>query len=393
MRIPSIHNELYGQTNLLDLVLALIYVLFILRQFSIYIKIDRKIGFFSLSMGLIHFFVTFVSYNFVVNGSADAKYYYWESANITDWGLSYLSNGTTFIIFFNYMLVQWFQLSFLGCFLVFSFISYLGCLKLFKIIINITGENYNRWYLLLLLLGIHFWTVSLGKDSLMFYAMCSLCYNIYFDKPKSHYILPLLLIGFIRLHILIFVLVGGGISYVFTDKKINAQTKFIFAGIVLGALLFLVPFFLKEMAVTNLSDIEGKLQNSINANEEGGAGVNLKDSNLVVKWFSYMFRPFVFEARDPMFLISALENLVWLYIFFIIIKGLFFDKIKTNYILWSYIGIILACTLPLAYTLANFGISMRQKIMIFPFFLILFFIVKNCRNSFYENSISDQIHE
>ena len=127
----------------------------------------------------------------------------------------------------------------------------------------------------------------------------------------------------------------------------------------------------------------------MNANVEGGAGIDLKDANLIVKWFSYMFRPFVFEARNPMFLVSALENLVWLYIFFIIIRGLFFDKIKTNYILWSYIGIILTCTLPLAYTLANFGISMRQKIMIFPFFLILFFIVKKSRKSFYENSIPD----
>ena len=198
-----------------------------------------------------------------------------------------------------------------------------------------------------------------------------------------------MLIGFIRLHVLIFVLVGGGVSYVFTNKKIKTQTKFVFAGLVLGALLFLVPFFLKEIAVTNISDIEGKLQSSMNANVEGGAGIDLKDSNLVVKWFSYMFRPFVFEARNPMFLVSALENLVWLYIFFIIIRGLFFDKIKTNYILWSYIGIILACTLPLAYTLANFGISMRQKIMIFPFFLILFFIVKKSRKSLYENSIPD----
>ena len=151
MKTPSIHSELYSQTNLLDLVLTLIYVLFILRQFSIYIKIDRKIGFFSLLMGLMHFFVTFISYSFVISGSADAKYYYWESTYITDWGLSYLSNGTSFIVFLNYMLVQWLQLSFLGCFLVFSFISYLGCLKLFKIIINITHKDYNGWYFFLLL--------------------------------------------------------------------------------------------------------------------------------------------------------------------------------------------------------------------------------------------------
>ncbi len=385
--------SIYSEINILDYVLILLYVLYILKQFSVYTKIDRKIGAFSLVMGLLHFIITFASYGFILGSVADAKHYYSESMSITDWGLSYLSNGTSFIIFLNYMLVQWFHLSFLGCFLVFSFISYLGCLKLFEVIIDLTDRNYNISYLLLLLIGTHFWTVSLGKDSLMFYSMCCLCYNIYFDKPKSHYILPLLLVGLIRLHVLIFVLVGGGVSYVFTNKKIKMQTKFIFVGLVLGALLVLIPFFLKEIAVTNFSDIEGKLQNSMNANLEGGAGVDMKDSNLIVKWFSYMFRPFIFEARNPMFLVSALENLVWLYIFFIIIKGLFFDKIKTNYILWSYIGIILACTLPLAYTLANFGISMRQKIMIFPFFLILFFIVKNHRKSFYENSISDQIHQ
>ena len=385
--------SIYSEINILDYVLILLYVLYILKQFSVYTKINRKIGVFSLVMGLLHFIITFASYGFILGSVADAKHYYSESMSITDWGLSYLSNGTSFIIFLNYMLVQWFHLSFLGCFLVFSFISYLGCLKLFEVIIDLTDRNYNISYLLLLLIGTHFWTVSLGKDSLMFYSMCCLCYNIYFDKPMSHYILPLLLVGLIRLHVLIFVLVGGGVSYVFTNKKIKIQTKFIFVGLVLGALLVLIPFFLKEIAVTNFSDIEGKLQNSMNANLEGGAGVDMKDSNLIVKWFSYMFRPFIFEARNPMFLVSALENLVWLYIFFIIIKGLFFDKIKTNYILWSYVGIILACTLPLAYTLANFGISMRQKIMIFPFFLILFFIVKNCRKSFYENSISDQIHE
>lgn len=381
--------SIYSETNILDYVLILLYVLYILKQFSVYIKINQKIGIFSLVMGLVHFIITFASYGFILGSVADAKHYYSESISITDWGLSYLSNGTSFIVFLNYMLVQWLQLSFLGCFLVFSFISYLGCLKLFDVIIDLTDRKYNVSYLLLLLIGTHFWTVSLGKDALMFYAMCCLCYNIYFDKPRGHYILPLMLIGFIRLHVLIFVLVGGGVSYVFTNKKIKTQTKFVFAGLVLGALLFLVPFFLKEIAVTNISDIEGKLQSSMNANVEGGAGIDLKDSNLVVKWFSYMFRPFVFEARNPMFLVSALENLVWLYIFFIIIRGLFFEKIKTNYILWSYIGIILACTLPLAYTLANFGISMRQKIMIFPFFLILFFIVKKHRKSFYENSIPD----
>lgn len=372
--------SIYSETNILDYVLILLYVLYILRQFSVYTKINRKIGVFSLVMGLLHFVITFASYGFIINSAADAKYYYSESMSITDWGLSYLSNGTSFIVFLNYMLVQWFQLSFLGCFLVFSFISYLGCLKLFEVIIDLTDRNYNISYLLLLLIGTHFWTVSLGKDSLMFYSMCCLCYNIYFDKPKSHYILPLLLIGFIRLHVLIFVLAGGGVSYVFTNSKIKIQTKFIFAGLVSGILYFLIPIFLTKMEVNNIAEAENKMQASINSNVKGGAGIDLKDSNLIVKWFSYMFRPFVFEARNPMFLLSALENLVWLYIFYIIIKNLIKNKTR-NYKVWSYICIIVVCTLPLAYSLANFGISMRQKIMIYPFFISLFFILKNKQKS------------
>ena len=372
--------SIYSEINILDYVLILLYVLYILKQFSVYTKINQKIGIFSLVMGLVHFIITFASYGFILGSVADAKHYYSESVSITDWGLSYLSNGTSFIVFLNYMLVQWFQLSFLGCFLVFSFVSYLGCLRLFDVIIDLTDRKYNVSYLLLLLIGTHFWTVSIGKDALMFYAMCCLCYNIYFDKPRSHYILPFLLIGFIRIHILILLLVGGGISYVFTNKKIKMQTKLIFAGLVFGILIFLIPIFLTKMEINNIAEAENKMQASMNSNKEGGAGIDLKDANLIVKWFSYMFRPFVFEARNPMFFLSALENLVWLYIFYIIIKNLIKNKTR-NYIVWSYICIIVFCTLPLAYTLANFGISMRQKIMIYPFFVSLFFIMKNKQKS------------
>ena len=122
--------SIYSEINILDYVLILLYVLYILKQFSVYTKIDRKIGVFSLVMGLLHFIITFASYGFILGSVADAKHYYSESISITDWGLSYLSNGTSFIIFLNYMLVQWFHLSFLGCFLVFSFISYIYSMKI-----------------------------------------------------------------------------------------------------------------------------------------------------------------------------------------------------------------------------------------------------------------------
>ena len=152
--------SIYSETNILDYVLILLYVLYILKQFSVYTKINQKIGIFSLVMGLVHFIITFASYGFILGSVADAKHYYSESVSITDWGLSYLSNGTSFIVFLNYMLVQWLQLSFLGCFLVFSFISYLGCLKLFDVIIDLTDRKYNVYYLLLMLIGTQFWTVS-----------------------------------------------------------------------------------------------------------------------------------------------------------------------------------------------------------------------------------------
>lgn len=386
------NNQLYSEKNILDLVLVLLYVLFIIRQFSVYVKINRVLGVYSFFMGMIHLLMTFIAYNFVVNSlAADAKHYYLMSSKITDWGLSYLSNGTSFIIFLNYILVQIFQLSFLGCTMVFSFVSYLGCLQIFKIIIDATEKKYNIWYFLLLLAGLHFWTSLIGKDALIFYAMCSICHNLYFNESKKKYLLPILLIGLVRIHILIFILVGGGLSYVFTNDRIKLGTKLVFTLVVSGALFLLVPYFMQEMEVTNLVEIENKVQRSVNANEVGGAAVNLAGSSLFFKWFSYMFRPFIFEATNALFLVSAMENLVWLYMFFIIIKNLINSKNRT-YIVWCYVGIILACTLPLAYTLSNFGISMRQKIMIYPFLVGLFFILNYKRKVVNENSIFNKIH-
>ena len=78
--------SIYSEINILDYVLILLYVLYILKQFSVYTKIDRKIGVFSLVMGLLHFIITFASYGFILGSVADAKHYYSESMSITDWG-------------------------------------------------------------------------------------------------------------------------------------------------------------------------------------------------------------------------------------------------------------------------------------------------------------------
>ena len=67
--------SIYSETNILDYVLILLYVLYILKQFSVYTKINQKIGIFSLVMGLLHFIITFASYGFILDSVADAKHY------------------------------------------------------------------------------------------------------------------------------------------------------------------------------------------------------------------------------------------------------------------------------------------------------------------------------
>lgn len=97
-----------------------------------------------------------------------------------------------------------------------------------------------------------------------------------------------------------------------------------------------------------------------------------------------LFMPFVWQARNPVTILSALENLVLLFltIYFLFrtrIYGLFVYTFR-NPVLLFCISFSLITALIVGLTTANFGALVRYKMPLLPYFLSYFIILINLMN-------------
>lgn len=366
------------QNNLLDLVILLAYlfgILALVRKFKVF---PKKIYLLVVYIGLTHLLFTLVYYFYSFTAVADAKGYYLSVYHTyTSFSDTSIADGTSFIGFVLYPLIHIFGLSYLSCFFIFSFISLIGVYKLYEILLKINDFKWSNWFYLMLLPGMHFWTSSIGKDSLIFFGICVLLNAYFFKRAYTKYILPLLLIGLVRFYILAFIGAGFFLALILLSKQIKLGYKILLMGVFAGAVILIAPYFFESISLSGLEQVEKQKEIIQQANMEGGGAVNLSNANILVKWFSYLFRPFVFEAKSFFALVTAIENLVWMVIFYKIFLGIKRKNIRVslNSFFWICFVSIFTITLPAAFLLSNLGIAARQKNMIVPFMFIVFFIL------------------
>ncbi|MCY0970989.1 hypothetical protein [Chryseobacterium wangxinyae] len=243
-------------------------------------------------------------------------------------------------------------------------------------ILKLVSYRYTRWLWLFVMPSMHFWTAAIGKDALIFLGLSWMVYNYFTNKSKISSFIPLILVTLTRFYVVALIGAGTGIALILISKQLKISYKIfamiIFSGV--GVLIF--PYFLDAISVGDVSNISKRSAAVMRANQEGGGAVDLQGSNLLVKWFSYLFRPFLFEARSPQMLVTALENVMWLVIFYKIYLGIRNAKFipeKRRTFFWVALASLVIVTLPSAFILSNFGISSRQKIMIVPLMLYMFF--------------------
>lgn len=337
----------------------------------------------SLLLLLEHLLFTYLYYVYSLNNIADSTLYYISAhSSYSSWSETSFVNGTAFIELLLFPLIHYFGLTYFACFFIFSFFSLLGIFKLFKIVLDINRFRVSNWYYLFLLPGLHFWTVAVGKDSLIFYAICSLLYCYYFKKKWFNYIIPMLLIGIIRFYIFAFIGVALFLSLLFLSKKIKIRGK-IFLGLVFAVCIFLIsPYFFKSINVDGVKSIAEQQQIIAAANMGGGGAIDLTNSNIIVKFLSYLFRPLIFEARNVQGLFAAFENIIWMVIFYKLFIGIkrkaLFKDHETFF--WFSFTSILTIALPAAYILSNLGIASRQKVMVIPFLFVTLFMIISYNN-------------
>jgi len=342
----------------------------------------------------VHFILTIAYLLYSGNNASDSVNYYIKSLKAEDW-LSLFQTGTVFITFLGFFFIKLLNLSYNSVMLIFSFLGYIGCVYFYlaakeNISISKGLFGYSYTEILFLLPNLHFWSSSLGKGSIILLGLAFLAFGLSrFNRRIVFLLLGSFLVFMIRPHILFSFITAIVIALLITQKGIKWYFRFIIfiaAIILFFSLIGTVTEFTETDSLNVLSS--NTLNNRASELSKASSGVDIQNYSLVMKLFSFWFRPLFVDGLSGVGLLASFENLLYLLMFWIIIKEGFFNWPNING--WFRIGIIffLIGSLILSQISGNLGIAMRQKAQLTPFFFIFFCKVISFRESYNSRRVS-----
>lgn len=163
--------------------------------------------------------------------------------------------------------------------------------------------------------NLHFWSSGIGKDTIMFFAIILFIYSLTNKKKRVlNLVLSVLLMFFVRQHMLLFLVLGFGFGYLLSSKA--ALYKKVSIGVI--ALIIVIPLLtsllkLTEIESLNSSDIEEFSTSKAGSfSEDSGSGIDISSYFLPLKVLTFLFRPLFFDAPNAFGLIISLENAFYL---------------------------------------------------------------------------------
>ncbi|MBI4647470.1 MAG: hypothetical protein HY738_13000 [Bacteroidia bacterium] len=311
--------------------------------------------------------------------------------------------------------------AFLGMFryilmtIVLASISYIGIWKIFRLFISqIEGTKSALVFSFLFIPSVAFWGSGILKDTYTYSATCWFIYcsyNLLISKRRIFWnSTGLIICGYLLLSVrpfmLYIVLLGIIIMlihyYFFTIKSARLRTALtpviliVFGG---GGILLLS--YLGSIAGKEYSSLDKLLEKAYvtqqDLKQEYYCGNSFDIGNFeptIPSVLSFapqaviagLFRPFIWEARNPVMVVSALENtlllLLTLYVILVSLITLVKNGLKfmlRNLFDNSLVVFSLVYAIPYAFMIglstANFGALVRYKIPLIPFFLASLFVI------------------
>jgi len=342
----------------------------------------------------------------------DSGYYtHLYMANVSNYMVPRFALPFSYIFFNSYICI---------CFCL-SFFSFGGCWRIFKMFNEMYPALRKKIAVSVLFLpSILFWGGSLLKDSICLGSMGFFIYAIYsifFRKRKifSSIVIAIfsgLLLYYIKPYILL-CLVPALLLWLFIqfrtriqDRTLRQITGFLFAivSIVLG-IVALQAITQSELATQYSSDkilqtVQGA-QNSFESTGEGsgssfkiGEATNSIGSSLLLfplGLVATFFRPFFWEAGNPLMILSALEAFAFLILTYIAFRRIGFKRFfsiafSDSVVIFCLVFSILFAGI-VGITTTNFGALSRYKIPCLPFYLFALFIVMHKSGKFSPNVI------
>ena len=364
----------------IDFLQLLTTIVVLIVSFLICLKLG--VAFFRLStkrvikLFLWHFIFCLIYIFYVTNVGGDANGYF-SRANA---GLVNFNVGTRFVDWLTSILIN-LNLSFVGVFFFFNCLGTIGLLAFDSTLKSIPSHSKKFTSLktfLPFLPSISFWSAGLGKDAISFLAISLAIWSITrLRKKNSILVISIIIMLLVRPHIAAIMVVALCTSIAF-ERGVKLPIKVLVLLISLLGTSLILPFALKYSGVSsygglNSESIQTYIDKRQSYNLEGGSSVNIDSMSLPMQMFTYLFRPFPFEARSITSLFASLDNMVLFMIIIIGLKSIFHKNLKYDFanrkFLWVYSLLTLVI---LSMTTANLGIAMRQKWMFVPVIMYLF---------------------
>lgn len=335
----------------------------------------------------IFFYGVYLAYAYI--NPSDSHNYYRELTLHKGGWFELWGTDTTFI---NFLSFPFFKLGFsyemlMATFAWFGYLGFVFAYLFFREKIPIKITVFKRFDLLTLILffpNMHFWTASLGKGAPIFLGLMMFTYAIVNPKGRTTLlILGSIIIFYIRPHVFMFVAVGAVLGYMSGKEKIAFWKKALIYITMIGSLILVQD---QILGVMGLQDSENIIEDFQNSSEErasdlsrSGSGVDMSAYPLPFKLFTFWFRPLFIDAPNILGIITSVENLIYLLLFFKILKKDFIKFIMGSPALVKMsLVIFLMSSFAMTFVMSNLGIIMRQKsmVMYFIFFVIYYYLAQ-----------------
>lgn len=327
---------------------------------------------------VIHLALFTVYIFYAYSNSSDSFTYYEVAITANTWSELW-GTQTYFMNFITWPFANFLGLSYNSVMLIFSYIGFQGIVLSYLVakeniprLRPITGSLSVLEYLFLLP-NLHFWSSSIGKGSVMLFAVGLLLFGLSrFNNRKFHIVIGAVIMFLVRPHILYAFLAGISVAILFSSKGLKTSVKIGFL-LVAIVLLFFISDNVTELTGGSGFDVfnsdmlahrNAELSKSTSGVSNGG--------NQFVKLFTFWFRPLFVDAPGAMGLIVSFENALMLYFCVMMIR----NGVKKWKLLNTYYRILLFsflfASIALAQVGGNLGIIMRQKSQIMPLFFIVY---------------------
>jgi len=311
--------------------------------------------------------------------------------------------------------------SFLGTTLIMAFICYQGIWRCFKLFAEIFPPlTSSLAFGFLFLPSFAFWASGIMKDTISVFCICQIIVSFHYfffaSKKKFTKIIPLLmyalLLYFIKPYLLLALFPGliFWTSFSRIQKIESKVVRVLFLPVVLSISGFVLVSFYTSSAGGRYGSTQEALETAsiirkdLQRTEQYGDNyfdigeVDPSFSGMLAKFpiavVAGLYRPFIWEARSPIMILSGLENL-FLLIFTIYslirlrIIGLFASTFKDPILTLCFIFSIFVAFI-VGFTTANFGALVRYRMPILPFFISYFIILSYLSNENYRQKMIEK---